>query len=152
MRRIIYQRTDGRIWIATPALNIDDPPDFTEADAERRAWNKLPADATNARFIEATEIPVDRYFRDALRLDLTTDMVKAREIHRENLRRLRQPKLEALDVEYQRADEQGDTALKAKIAVKKQALRDVTADPEIETATTPDELKAVMPAALKVVV
>ena len=58
-------------------------------------------------------------------------------------------KLAALDVEYQHADERGDVAEKARIAAKKQALRDVTADPAIEAAQTPEALKAVWPDILK---
>ena len=51
-------------------------------------------------------------------------------------------------MDYQRADEAGDTGAKADIAKRKQALRDVTADPAIEAARTPDELRAVWPAEL----
>ena len=98
------------------------------------------------------DAPSDRTFRNAWRLDgdgaVEVDMDKAREIHREKLRGIRKPLLEALDVEYQRADEAGNTAEKKRVAAKKQALRDVTADPAIDAASTPDELKAVIPAAL----
>lgn len=76
------------------------------------------------------------------------DMPKAREIHRNRLRRMRTPKLEALDVEYTRADEAGDQTKKQQVAQQKQALRDVTTDPAIDAAQTPDELKAVIPQAL----
>jgi hypothetical protein len=48
-----------------------------------------------------------------------------------------------------RAQEQGDQAKADEIAAKKQALRDVTADPAIDAATTPDELKAVRPDVLE---
>jgi hypothetical protein len=43
----------------------------------------------------------------------------------------------------------GDTAKQQEIAAKKQSLRDVTVDPVIDAATTPDELKAVRPSALQ---
>jgi hypothetical protein len=39
----------------------------------------------------------------------------------------------------------GDKAKKADVSRAKQALRDVTDDPEIEAATTPEALKAVWP-------
>ena len=48
-----------------------------------------------------------------------------------------------------RAVEAGDTAKQAEIATKKQALRDATKDPIILNATTPEELKAAVPDALK---
>ena len=76
-------------------------------------------------------------------------MTKAREIKRDQLRDERKPLLEQLDVQFMRAQEQGDQAKADEIAAKKQALRDVTEDPAIDAATTPDELKAVRPAALE---
>jgi fibronectin type 3 domain-containing protein len=77
------------------------------------------------------------------------NMTKAREIKRDQLRAERKPLLEQLDVEFMRAQEQGDQAKADEIAAKKQALRDVTADPAIDAATTPDELKAVRPDVLE---
>jgi len=100
------------------------------------------------REIARSEVPTDRTFRNAWKADLTVDMPKAREIHRDTLRALRAPKLAALDVEYQIADERGDAAAKAAVAVRKQALRDVTDDPAINAATTPAALKRVIQAAL----
>jgi len=77
------------------------------------------------------------------------NMTKAREIKRDQLRAERKPLLEQLDVEYMRAQEAGDTTLQQDIVTKKQSLRDVTADPVIDAATTPDELKAARPSALQ---
>jgi fibronectin type 3 domain-containing protein len=79
---------------------------------------------------------------------ITVDMTKAREIKRDQLRAERRPLLEQLDVQFMRAQEQGDQTKADEIAARKQALRDVTADPAIDAATTPDELKAVRPAIL----
>jgi len=80
---------------------------------------------------------------------ITVDMTKAREIKRDQLRAERKPLLEQLDVEYMRAQEAGDTTLQQEIAAKKQSLRDVTVDPVIDAATSPDDLKAVRPSALQ---
>jgi len=80
---------------------------------------------------------------------ISVDMTKAREIKRDMIRAERKPLLEKLDVEYMRAQEAGDTQKQALIAEKKQSLRDVTADPAIDAATTPDELKAVRPDVLE---
>jgi len=74
---------------------------------------------------------------------ISVDMIKAREIKRDQLRAERNPILKALDLAYMRAQEAGDTAKQNAIAADKQALRDATADPAIDAATTPDELKAV---------
>lgn len=76
------------------------------------------------------------------------NMPHAREIHRDRLRKARKPLLEALDVQYMRATEKGEST--AEIVSNKQALRDVTADPAIEAAQTPEELKAVWPVAIGV--
>ena len=78
---------------------------------------------------------------------ITVNMDKAREIKKDMIRAERKEKLEALDVEFMRAVEQGDTEAQATIAAKKQALRDATDDPAIASASTPDELKAVVPTA-----
>ena len=85
----------------------------------------------------------DRTFRNAWKHDLTVDMPKAREIHRNNLRSQRTPLLVSLDLEFMRAIEAGNTAMQVDIAMQKQAMRDVTAKPEIEAAQTPEHLKAI---------
>lgn len=79
---------------------------------------------------------------------ITVNMDKAREIKKDMIRVEREPKLAALDVEFMRAVEAGDSDAQATIAAKKQALRDATDDPAIASAKTPDELKAVVPSAL----
>ena len=68
------------------------------------------------------------------------DMAKAREIHKTNIRLARQPLLEALDIEFQKALETG--ASTTNIVTKKQALRDAPADSEITSAADTDALKA----------
>ena len=121
-----------------------------DAEIAKSAFTSAPVGWR--RIVNETEIPTDRYFRNAWkdaagRLDV--DMPKAREIHRDRLRALRAPLLAALDTEYMRADEFPVNAqAKNIIARKKQALRDVTADPAIDAAATPEELKAVIPATL----
>ena len=73
-------------------------------------------------------------------MPININLAKAKDIHKDNIRAARQPLLQKLDVDFQRALEQGsDTAV---IAAEKQALRDATAAPDIEAAATPEELKA----------
>lgn len=109
------------------------------------SWRIVPNDYVD----EGT----DRYFRNAWKdtagkNNPDVDMPKAREIHRDKLRALRVPLLAALDTDFMRAIETNDRPAQTLIAAKKQVLRDVTADPRIDAATTPEELKAVIPAAL----
>ena len=67
-------------------------------------------------------------------------MTKAKAIHKDKIRLARKPKLEALDVEFQKAQETG--AATTDIVAKKNALRDAPADSGIAAASTTDELKA----------
>ena len=68
------------------------------------------------------------------------NMDKAKEIHKNKIRKARAPKLAELDVEFQKALETG--ASTTDIVTKKQALRDAPAASGITTAATTDELKA----------
>ena len=71
---------------------------------------------------------------------ITTDMAKAREVHKNNIRLARTPKLAELDVEFQKALETSSSP--PEIVAKKQALRDAPADSAIAAATTEAELQA----------
>jgi hypothetical protein len=77
------------------------------------------------------------------------DINKAKDIHKDKIREVRNPLLQAKDVEYMRAQEAGNTEKVAEIVAEKQALRDATTivnDVEI-TATSvlgvTEELKQV---------
>lgn len=80
---------------------------------------------------------------------IKVNMTKAVEIKKDIIRAERAPILADLDVAFMRAVEAGNAAAQADISAKKQALRDATKDPAIAAAKTPEELKAVVPAALK---
>jgi 5-formyltetrahydrofolate cyclo-ligase len=102
-------------------------------------FHTLPPTAIDVRIVDESEIPTDRTFRNAWKADLSVDMPKARELHRKKMRLARAPKMAALDVEQLKGNN---------VEAKKQALRDVTSDPAIDAAKTPEELKSVWPAAL----
>ena len=71
---------------------------------------------------------------------ITTDMAKAREVHKNNIREARKPLLESLDIEFQKALEtSADTSA---IVAKKNALRDAPADSGIASASDEAALKA----------
>ena len=67
---------------------------------------------------------------------------KAKELHKENIRFARTPKLRELDIDFQRALETDDATKKAEVIAKKQALRDAPADSAIDAATDAAALKA----------
>lgn len=98
---------------------------------------------------------VDRAYRDAWCLDkahptgIGHDMAKARDIHRDKLRRLRAPKMRDLDIAFSRALEAEDKAKQRDVISLKQALRDAPADLSIDAAKTVEELKAAVPACLR---
>jgi hypothetical protein len=78
---------------------------------------------------------------------ITINLNKAKEIKKDMVRAERAPMLAALDVEFQRALEAGNTGKQAEIVAKKQVLRDATAHTSIVNATTVEQLKAANPLA-----
>jgi hypothetical protein len=125
--KIIYQTASG-VAIIHPT---------GELSIEEVAAKDVPS-GVPYRIVNDDEVPSDRAFRDALKYDLTVDMPKAVNITKDRLRVERAPLLTALDVQYQRAQEDGrDTTI---IISEKQRLRDVTK--LADAATTLDELKA----------
>ena len=69
---------------------------------------------------------------------ITVNITKAKDITKDRLRAERQPLLEAQDVAFQRALEEGaDTTA---IVAEKQRLRDITN--QVDSMTTVEELKA----------
>ena len=72
-------------------------------------------------------------------MGITVDITKAKNIWKEKIRKAREPKLVALDVEFMKAQEAGsDTST---IVAKKKELRDFPA--QVDSKTTLDEIKAV---------
>lgn len=127
--KIIYP-TESGIAIITPT---------GELSIEEVAAKDVPA-GVPFRIVNDDEVPNDRTFRNAWKDEggIKVDMPKAVEITKDRLRNERAPLLTSLDVQYQRAQEEGrDTTI---IITEKQRLRDVTK--LADKATTPDELKA----------
>jgi len=54
------------------------------------------------------------------------DINKAKDIHKDKIRQVRNPLLQVKDVEYMKAQESGNTEKVAEIVAEKQALRDAT--------------------------
>ncbi len=99
-------------------------------------------DGNQANASEVT-VPANRDFRGAWSLSgtvISEDMDKAKEIFKDKIREVRQPLLEAKDVELMKALEtSADTSA---IATAKDALRDAPAASAISSATTIAALKA----------
>lgn len=104
----------------------------------------IDKDGNEANAADVT-VPDNRFFRDAWTLSgnvISEDLTKAKEIFKDKVREVRNPKLTALDADYMKALEDGDTAAQSAIATVKQALRDAPAASAIDAATTISELKA----------
>ena len=71
---------------------------------------------------------------------------KAKAIWKDKWREARKPLLASLDIEFMKAVEPADTEKQTEIALKKQALRDVTQTKIV--GNTPEEIKAVWPSVL----
>ena len=151
MRKIIFTNLDGGLVVVIPVVNtFGEAEGFTEADAEKRAWDTLPSDAINPRWCDASEVPTDRTFRAAwVNTDskLTIDMAKARNIHLDSIRIKRNAELSKLDIQATKAQDIGDAETLAQIRARKQELRDLPATlaPTLASALSVDALKAIQP-------
>jgi hypothetical protein len=139
----MWTRPDGGVSITHPAIMVNDPPGFTEDDALARAMALLPSTAINPQIIEPADIPADRTFRDALEVSggaLVHNMAKARAIQEDHIRRaqLRRAR-ELLERELIGDD----------VAADKAAVRAINARNLVNAVSTPEALKATMPASLR---
>ena len=82
-------------------------------------------------------------------MPINVNMTKARVIHMDAIRLVRNAELAAKDITFMRAVEAGDASTQSTIATEKQVLRDIPATFNITTGvTTPAQLKAKWPTEL----
>lgn len=81
---------------------------------------------------------------------IKTNIEKAKEITKDNLRGLREPVLKQLDIEYLKAIESGNTQAQLEIVNKKEILRNITKTDDLLSATTEKELKDILQSGLKI--
>lgn len=121
------------------------PAETIKAQYRRASLDEIASHAlgdAEYTIIDRSILPTDRHFRNAWEMDGSVNMSAAKEIHKNNLREIRKPLLEKLDVDYLRASEAKDSAEMEAIVAKKTALRDITKHQEIASASTPEELKS----------
>ena len=102
-------------------------------------------DGNSIESSKATSMPSDKHFRNAWSLSgtvISEDMTAAKVIFKDKIRQVRKPLLEAQDVLYMKAIEDGDSSAQSTVATKKKELRDAPAASAITNATTITELKA----------
>jgi len=173
---IVTTDTDGNVTVCQPSpdarLVITDngnvpfyksgdikrlPPDDipwaeTEDEFVQRIREKdVPADAPNVTIVELEDLP-GRKFRNAWKQDAegkpTVDMPKARNLHMDRIRVIRNEELQKEDINFQRAIEADDASAKTSVATKKQTLRDLPATFDLSGADTDEELDALWPSEL----
>ncbi|WP_420548992.1 hypothetical protein [Curvivirga sp.] len=104
-----------------------------------KSYIQIKADIVENALVDK---PDSRIFREAWQLEgdvISVDMIKAREIQRNRLRKARVSALEILDAEFMKALEKGEAT--SSIAAKKQKLRDMPSDKRLMDAETPEELE-----------
>ena len=137
--RIVYtDPISGNVCVVTPT---------GESPIDTVVARVVPAGVTY-KIVEASEIPTDRAFRNAWKVDggqIKEDFAKSVEITKERLREERKPLLEAADIKALR-DIETKGAVSAETLTLKQSLRDVTL--LADGAKTRDELLALKAAAV----
>ena len=105
----------------------------------------IDKDGNSIESSKATSKPSDRHFRGAWSLSgtvISEDMTAAKVIFKDKIRQVRKPLLEAQDVIYMKAIEDGDSSAQSTVATKKKELRDAPAASAITNAKTIAELKS----------
>jgi len=132
---ITYQQENGQVAVLVPV----DPSMSIEEIAIKDVPEGFPY-----KIVDSVDIDNDYFnayeFNEESGAEV--NIAKAKAIHLNKFREARKPKLEALDIAFMKAVEQADTAKQAEIAAQKQALRDVTLTPLLDTLP---EMKATWP-------
>ena len=131
--RIIYQNDKGEVSVIIPA------PDCRYSMEELS--KKCVPEGKNYKIIEDSDLPKDRFFRNAWEYDdeegITVSFTKAQELTKERLRAERLPLLQEQDYLFLIALEKGEDT--KQIVEEKQRLRDITS--KVELCKTLEELK-----------
>jgi hypothetical protein len=128
-KAIIFTNNNGGVSVCIPTGEIP---------IEKVQEKDTP---TNSIIVDVSSLPNNDFF-DAWELDgetVTTNLDKAKAITKDRLRAERTPLLQAQDVAFQRAIEEGADTLA--IVAEKQRLRDITN--LADQATTLEELKGI---------
>lgn len=162
---IVYKNDDGSCAIIYPAPEMFDPTSRTrellksqeiEFENDQAVLdfiiNKDVPAGKEHRITTPDKIPTDRTYRNAWTDDNPTDtvdvdMTKAKEIHMNHLRSIRNKKLAELDVAARKAS--GNPTELANIDTLAQTLRDIPQTFDLSVAGTPEALKLMIPDELK---
>jgi hypothetical protein len=146
MKKILTKDDKGILWVTTVTPEWVGKFNGSEDEAIEHVVNKNFLDQDHF-IVEQSALPPNKKWRWAWDVDdngnFFINLERAREKQRQKIRLARVPTLGKLDELYMRADEVGATAEKQRIAEIKQRLRDLPADPRIDSALSTSDLDAV---------
>lgn len=132
------------IYEGTGQFAIDDEGNSYEVqrfkEIKQRAW----------RIVNVDKIPFDRTFRNAWTDDNPTetvdvDMVKAKDIHMEKIKKAREEKFLEMGFPVKLNPELEEATISKETKDKLKALRDIPQKLDLSKADTPEKLKAIWP-------
>lgn len=145
--KIITYILNGNMMVDIPCIDAG----MSEDAAIERARLRIPAEASEVHVRNMDELP-DRHFRPAwaeVGGKPGIDMVKARAHQMSLIRKERDKKLEALDKEWMIATGKKRGQEADQVEAKRQSLRDLPQTVNLDSAQSPEELKAIWPNELK---
>lgn len=136
---------ENAVWSNVPGYWFRDPTDVViQSEVDKACYGQSVA---SWRRIERSALSThDRTYRNAWMDDgksIVHNMEKAKEIHRNHIRKHRKAKLAELDAQWMKAMGGDDKAAAKAVETQRQVLRDAPADPRIAAAKTTDDLKAI---------
>lgn len=141
--RVVFRNLEGGVSI----MQVDPFCGETLEVAAIRSLAIMYPGVTDFALIHIDDLPNERDFRAAYALNngkCVIDMEKAKEIHLDRLRAMREPLLKKSDVDLMRAIEDGEMDKARFLSSKRQALRDVTKT-ELSHVKTLGGLRKVIP-------
>ena len=119
------------------------PSDNCKRTVEEIAKKDVP-DGETYYILNTTDVPTDDIYWEAINYSpsegFTYNISKAKEVQKNLIRMVREPKLQELDIQFQRALETGEST--SDIVANKQKLRDATENGALINANTIAEIKA----------
>jgi hypothetical protein len=148
-KQIVYSMPDGNVYKDVPSRSIGDE-DLTDDEIIIRAVLKVPSEATNIDIKDVSTLS-DRTFRDAwtmINTDVHVNMDKARLIHMNQIRKVRNEKLKEISGSEKRPRPEIEALFPEQVRTELQTLRDIPQVFDLTSAITPEELMMLWPAEL----
>lgn len=126
-------RSDGGVSV------IHNPPADVQTYVRRWEEDMRGVTAVSCKELPESAVPADLSFRNAWNADLVVDMSKARDIHMDRIRAVRDKEMAKLDVEQLKGRD---------VKAEKDVLREIPQTFDLAQADTPEALKALWPSDL----